>query len=259
MVKGFIRRTALLAVAVLLVFITVGCEDGSSGSGGSSTPTLVISAADGNPAYVSLSSGTVLDDSAANTTGWDLKFTYDRTIHSNSGASATLESSGGSGGVYYVDSATAIDGINSASLTTAETIFDGGETDWDTYKHYDETRYIDPHGSGSGTAAQMNVMTFHGYTSGDGLAGSTGYSGYEYDEDSFYSAAGMPPAYTMSGNVYIIRHGDGLKYTAIKVTGMETSGSSRAIRLPVRPGSCYGIKCIGNCYYACPQRNIPSL
>ncbi len=229
MVKDFIRGAALLTIITLLIFVSLGCEDGGSGSGGSSNPTLTISAADGDPAYISLANGTILDDSAANTASWDLKFTYDRTIHTNSGATATLESSGGTGGVYFVDSATTVNGVSAANLTAAEAVFDGGETGWDTYKHYDDTRYYQTQTTES---TQMNVMTYHGYDSGDGLAGTTPYNGYNYDADSFYhNAGGMPPTYVMDECVYIIRHGDGTKHTAVQVSALETSGSDRVYQI----------------------------
>jgi hypothetical protein len=234
MVKFILRRVSVLLAAILLLFL-VSCDSGGAGGGSGSSSswtagsgTAVIVAPDGDPTYVSLSSG-ILADSEADTTNWDLKFTYDRTIHTNSGASATLEGSSGTGGVYYVSGATSVAGVSDTDFSAAKAVFDGGETDWDTYKHYDETRYIS--GMGGATEAQLNVMSYHGYDSGDGLTSNTAYSTYNYSADSFYDATGMPPTYTMSNNVYIIRHGDGTHHSAIQITAMEDPAAGRTYGL----------------------------
>jgi hypothetical protein len=233
MVDVILRRGAVLAAVSLILLLTFSCEgsSASSDSSGRGASALVISAADGDPAYVSLSSGTVLADAVADTTDWDLKFTYDRTIHTNSGytASASGDNSSGCGGVYYAGSASSADGVSSATFEAAKTVFDGGESDWPTNKHFEEYHYFTPTAQMGTWEGALNIMTYHGYATGSGTD-TDPWVTYEYNADGFYTSAAMGE-YIMTNNVYIIRHGDGSKHTAVQVTAMETSDNDRVYQI----------------------------
>jgi hypothetical protein len=75
----------------------------------------------------------------------------------------------------------------------------------------------------------MNVITYAGYPDGDGLTVETCfkyhvpgdmavYSPYDFNKKQAYRMVGMPPNYTPTGQVYIVRHGDGVKYSKLQVS-----------------------------------------
>jgi hypothetical protein len=179
--------------------------------------------------YVDLDTGEIVDASTvADTTDWDLKFGEERRVFTNSGDTATAEGSSGLGGVYYVADATAVDADLTAELAAAEEVFDDADADWDTNKHYDSNIWISIMGNKS--EAPLNVMTFIGYGNGDGLTEDTAYSSFQYDENQFYNRVSQG-VYELTEYVYIIRHGDGRKHSAIQITAMDQVDGNRVYNL----------------------------
>jgi hypothetical protein len=188
---------------------------------------VVITVADETYEYFDLDTGEFLADGAAvNNTEWDLKFGEERRIFTNSGDTATDEGSGGLGGVYYAGEGT-VDAVTTASFDAAKEVFDDEDADWTDTKHYDKKVWVVAGMSGA-SQGSLNAITFIGYEEGDGSE-ATPYSGYEYDATPFYyNAGGMPPTYVMNDEyIYIIRHGDGKKHSAIQITSMESSADGR--------------------------------
>jgi hypothetical protein len=231
--KGFLFKLFGAHIFGALVFtVATGCAPQGPPPGAD----LVVAVASGDYRYVDLETGTVLEAGApVNDAGWDLKFSYDRQVFTNSGDTAADEGSGGLGGVYYVSGASSVDEDLSAALTAAKEIFDDPGAEWDTHRHTDKKAWVNPAPTQfDDSQTYLNAMTFLGYGTGDGTESSV-YSDYQYDQNQFYNAdtSGMPPKYTMTNNIYIIRHGDGTKHTAIQVTAMDQVSGNRQYGIEV--------------------------
>jgi hypothetical protein len=83
---------------------------------------------------------------------------------------------------------------------------------------------------GAPTLNQINVMTYIGYGSGtgDGLSEGSPLTDYKYNAQAYYHAdlSTMPPPYSVTRQVYIVRHGDGVHYTKMHIAGLETQSST---------------------------------
>jgi hypothetical protein len=144
-----------------------------------------------------------------------------RQIWTNSGDTASQKSSGGLGGVWHTDS-TDFAGVTLADKKeNVTTPFD--YTPFNTDLH----RWV----IGMNISAELtvleknlNVMSYVGYdneTDADvGLTGDNPYSmNYLYDKKNFYSnpSGSMPPSFTVTDQIYIVRHGDGVRHSKIQV------------------------------------------
>jgi hypothetical protein len=225
------QHTFLFGFLVLLcgaVFFP-GCPTGPEEDGGK--PFTEVKA--GETKYYSLSTGEEVTGEAINTTAWDIAFEKKTLIaagpliHTNSGAAA--ESSGGQGGVWYTDKK------DLASVALNDKIEANGEyagLNVDTEKWIQVPPAVTP----PLFSINMNVMTYSGYVGdGDGSeikpyqanpswTGPQNYIPYTYDKKQFYSiktGVAVTASYTLENWVYIIRHGDGSKYSKIQITGFE--------------------------------------
>jgi hypothetical protein len=91
-------------------------------------------------------------------------------------------------------------------------------------------------------------MTYSGYHGGDGsetnryqanpaFTGPATYIPYTYDKKQFYSintGVAVTSSYTVENQVYIIKHGDGIKYSKIQITGFEIASSKHTYSLKVK-------------------------
>jgi hypothetical protein len=198
--------------------------------GGEAKTISAISVAAGETKYYSLSTDEEVAADKANTTEWDIAFTRTRLILTNSGDTASALGSGGDGGVWYIDK---------------EKFDDVSREDKpeDTEYNTDTNKYVWT-GMGAAPTAQtpLNVMSFVGYTYGngetasvpalkggppydperDGAYPSTGaFTGYKYDQKTYYKqehGSGGGPTFSSTNYVYIIRHGDGKHYSKIQIT-----------------------------------------
>jgi hypothetical protein len=179
--------------------------------------------------YFSLSQGVELPASKSNTAEWDVAvkaqdgFCY---ILTNSGATATALGSGGDGGVWFTDETD----FNSVTLADRVTDFTGANEEYEVYTK-DVIRY--QRGMSASLDSVMNIMTYYGYESGDGLTEATvfGWSTnpgppggpfYEFNKKAFaYVIGGMPPPWFPTKHVYIIRHADGISYSKFQVYALR--------------------------------------
>ncbi|MDR0389746.1 MAG: hypothetical protein LBH73_06725, partial [Spirochaetaceae bacterium] len=66
------------------------------------------------------------------------------------------------------------------------------------------------------------------------------YIPYLFNKRQAYTMRGMPPAYNPTGQVYIIRHGDGVTYSKVQLSDVYREPgppSSFALRLTYAPVS----------------------
>jgi hypothetical protein len=94
----------------------------------------------------------------------------------------------------------------------------------------------------------LNVITYAGYPSGDGLTPETRfgyhapgdmavYSPYDFNKKQAYTMRGMPPNYTPTKQVYIVRHGDGVKYSKVQLSEVyREAGSPSLFVMQIRHG-----------------------
>jgi hypothetical protein len=178
------------------------------------TLTVEAAAADG-VVYYSLSTG----EKTAGTGSWDIGFRRSRLIFINSGAASEYPDvvSTGSGEVWHVTK------TDLADVTTDDAVKD--DPLYGPYNR-DVIRYIS--GMGAAAPSRINIMTFVGYSNedeNDGLSQDKPFAApYNYNKKQFYSGgSGMPPVYTPTNQIYIIKHGDGSGYSKIQITAYESN------------------------------------
>jgi hypothetical protein len=174
----------------------------------------------GETRYFSLSDGQEVSD--PNSNGWDIAFEYNRLIYTNSGATAADLESGGLGGVWCTGE-TNFDTVNSAAGADFSIAFTT-----------DTKRYTNPAADmGAPTLNRINVITYIGYGEGTGETPETALTDYQYNAQQFYVAdlSEMPPSYTPTKRVYIIKHGNGTDHSKLQIDYMQsitsTSGNKR--------------------------------
>jgi hypothetical protein len=230
------RRSSFVVMALACaVSLFLGCSTGNDDPNyGGEEKSLRVSVA-AVPAgtapiikYYSLSTGLEVTEGAAIASKeWDIAFSRTRLILTNSGDTAENLSSGGQGGVWYTDKTVL------GEVALGDQITPGG--DFEILKDYttDKIRYtrVDMGGPGTGTPSSLtlNVMSYVGYRNEATAAGTAddpftstdpeNPMPYLYNKKEYYtSGSGMPPTFGNTNQVYIIRHGDGTRYSKIQIT-----------------------------------------
>jgi hypothetical protein len=179
---------------------------------------VITAVKDSGPVYFSFSRGEIVDGAEAASTGWDLAFNHSRMIHTNSGDTAALLNSGGKGGVWAVPDAVNLDpGLSPAAA------------DFTLPFSTDTSRWTSPAAEmGAPTLNQLNVISYVGYGEGAGLSEDDPLTGYNYGARQYYHAnlSTMPPVYSVTRQVYIVKHGDGEHYSQMHITALETIPST---------------------------------
>lgn len=206
----------------IISFALSGCEDATASNSAALSGVEVLFVGSSDTIYIDLDNeASTVSDSGS--TDWDIGFTGGRRVLTNSGDSAL--SSGAEGGVFYTGT-TDFDADLSTVLAEAKVILEDSSSDWDTYHHSDKYCWTTPSTSGMDPAEDpLNVMNYIGYGSGSGTESSP-YTNYQYDADMFYTMPGTMGVYEVTNNVYIIRHGDGSRYSALQIQAMETDTRS---------------------------------
>jgi hypothetical protein len=224
-----------LSVLCILVF---GCENGTTDIPPDTLDAVQVQ--EGETRYYSLSTGERIPEEDKNTTDWDIAFTRQRLVLTNSGATAEAAVSGGQGGVWY-SGKTIFD-----SVTIADKGDDGDDFSSDTALYVWTGMSLDE----PTARTPLNVMTYVGYSCGDGSTSSfgkwdpetkfdgdlsydyTGYpadgplSGYTYEANQYYeNTGGMPPVFRVTNKVYIIRHADGISHSKIQIVYEYVNGA----------------------------------
>jgi hypothetical protein len=235
--------TRLFSIILLFCLLFSACSDGSDDDGDPGEPDstggspIKVTVRGDNPRYFSLVTGTEVKGGAIASKAWDIAFPNIRQIWTNSGDSASQKSSGGLGGVWHTDS-TDFDSVTLGDKQeNVTTPFD--YTPFNTDLH----RWV----IGMNANAELvlleknfNIMSYVGFDNetegGVGLTSDKPYSyNYLYDKKNFYKndpPGTMPPNFVMTGQVYIVRHGDGVHHSKIQVT--------RYVRLP--PNETYEVR-----------------
>lgn len=213
----------LIPVVLGTILTLASCEQAtnSSSNSGSSTLTTKSLTVTSTSAYTywDLSTGTEVTDPA--TQDWDIAFSSaTQGILTNSGATATALASSGAGGVWYAGT-TDFDSVTSTS----------GADFTEAFAVDTSVSVSTSNGSSTTTStAVLNQMTKLDYVSGDGSASNpyvNDASAGVYDGEAYYA---YNQGVSASGEVYIIRHGDGTTFSKLQVTslsGLNTTTSTR--------------------------------
>jgi hypothetical protein len=156
-------------------------------------------------------------------------------VLTNSGVTAVSLISGGDGGVWYTTKDDGDPKKAFSSVSDRDGVPVGGEYAGLTK---DTTRYV----ASASTAVVMNVMTYMGYTGGTGtlsdfyttntISNPATDVPYTNDKRQCYSMVTMvPPVYDVTGEVYIIRHGNGTYYSKIEVTDFTSAGGNSTFEI----------------------------
>jgi hypothetical protein len=217
--KIFLGFPVLICTAVLFLGCPTDPAEEPNYGGEEKTLAVQVATSDGT-VYYSLSTG----EKVTGTDSWDIAFKRSRLIFVNSGATPEYKgtddvpyvTSTGSGGVWYVTK------TDLADVTRDDAV----ENDA-LYGPYnkDVIRYIAGMG-GTAAASRINVMTFVGYSNeadNDGLTAEKAFSAsYQYNKKQFNIGEGMPPVFSVTNQIYIIKHGDGSKYSKIQITAYQS-------------------------------------
>jgi hypothetical protein len=181
------------------------------------TEAVVTAVENAGPVYFSFAQGETVDPTGAAGDGWDLAFSYTRMIHTNSGDTADALGSGGKGGVWAAGTTDLSAGISPAGA------------DFSLPFATDSSRWTSPAAEmGTPVLNQLNVISYVGYGSGAGLSEEDPLTDYQYNARQYYSAnlSTMPPVYSVTRQVYIVKHGDGENYSKMHITALETIPST---------------------------------
>jgi hypothetical protein len=193
----------------------------------------------GDPLFFSLSTGKQVTDPKSK--DWDVAFPGYRQIWTNSGDSAAKYQSGGQGGVWYTDKKdfAAVTGKDDAIMNDDDPAFQ-------ILKSFntDKARWaigMDTNANFVTLHKQINVMSFVGHGNENepeaGMSQDTAYDEtYLYDKKQFYyNAAGMPPIFQPTKQVYVIRHGDGVHYSKFQVTAYDRNPDKFTVKFENLP------------------------
>jgi hypothetical protein len=189
--------------------------------------------------YFSLSTGEAVTGPARIASqDWDLALeAHDSSffVLTNSGSSAERAGSGGRGAVWYTESTD----FEKVGLEDRVTENLGSLEPYTT----DQKRYAMV--MSSAAEEYLNVMTYLGYpdsgaAESNGLTletyfkrkepdstGMASYVPYLFDRKQFFSMQGMPPNYTPTYRVYIVRHGNGTDYSKVQISDVYLEYDSR--------------------------------
>ena len=180
---------------------------------------LTVEVSETGPVYYSLKTGLRVENPASQ--DWDIGFERPRLIYTNSGETAAALGSGGRGGVWHTEK-TDFAGTGRDDAVRADPLYRPYNTD--------AARWIDGAMIKPAATRRINVMTFTGYNNEERKDGRTRASAFSasfsYNKKQFYSARGMPPSYTLTGRVYVIRHGDGGGESKVQIRAYESRGGT---------------------------------
>jgi hypothetical protein len=240
----------LCAAALFLGCPTEPEDDTNYGAGDPKELEVTVTSADGT-VYYSLTTGQRVTD-AAKIAGkdWDIAFQRSRMIYTNSGdtAAAGATGSGGLGGVWFTDK-TDFDSVSDE---------DAVETTGDYAEYAPFTKDVVKYTSAT-ASSRFNVMTYWGFAGGAGTAADpyktktptsnpppADFVPYTYDKKNYISMTSMTgpngAEFSLSKQVYIIKHGDGEHYSKIQITEYTSRSADTAATPPVLAADILKIK-----------------
>jgi hypothetical protein len=252
----FFPALTALALVFTLVFTAGACKtEAGEDDDGASFITLSLAYEGGDdPWYYSLPKGneetyTEVSGPPIRSGAWDLAVeAHDRLflIRTNSGDSAaeykTRDGGGGLGGIWFTDKSFG------AARVSDRVIPDAGNA-YSEYLPYTEDciRYVNL--MSPGIKAVLNVSSYLGYPGGTGAQGDP-FQTKEADRDNMasfvpflfnkrgaYTMTGMPPSYTPTNRVYIVRHGDGDGYSKIQLVDAYIEKDDFVLKIKCAPAA----------------------
>jgi hypothetical protein len=167
--------------------------------------------------------------SMGDNTEWELRFSGERDVYTNSGSTAVTEGSGGLGGVVFSGKTDFDDTI---TITEAESLFEDDPVDGVDYTYWDQSE-ID---SDTAYETTRNAICYPGYPSSpvegrDGLTEDTAWAFFPDADFSLSTAYAewdrMTPNFrNYTNNVYIVRSGDGLSYYKFQIPEVDYTANS---------------------------------
>jgi hypothetical protein len=231
--RSNIPAAAPVFYVLFLVCYVSACAVEPEDSGGGITVSLFVYGEE-RPRYFSLSGGTeITDPGLIASAAWDIALeSHDSSffVLTNSGVTAADLGSGGNGAVWHTGK------TDFASVVLADAVTNPPEE----YRPYtqDVRRWAIAMGADP-VRETLNVMTYLGYPGGDapetngeteatpfqrldpvrdsGGGMDPAYKPYLFNKKQFYEMRGMPPTYIPTGQVYVIRHGDGKAHSKFQI------------------------------------------
>jgi hypothetical protein len=211
-----------LGLAALCFLSCPNTTTGTNEPGGEVLEIGPITAVENSgPVYFSLSTGKgVIGENIAGRE-WDIAFDSSRMIYTTRGDTAAALGSGGEGGVWAAGTADfdAVQSLDKADFSLPFAV--------------DTARYTSPAAEmGAPVLNRLNMISYVGYGSGTGTTAEDPLTDYKYNAKQYYIAdlSTMPPVYSLTRHVYIIRHGNGSDYSKVQITALDTIASTKGNR-----------------------------
>ncbi|MDR1248470.1 MAG: HmuY family protein [Treponema sp.] len=210
-------KTKSMAFSLLAGFtlaLLVGCDTDGSRTSTPSEDEETIEVETGKTRYYSLDPFAEVTGADIASAKWDVAFKPGRIIQTNSGSTASALGSSGDGGVWHTEKFDIVETALGDRVTT------GG---WNT----DVVKYVAGQ-MGAASQQTVNVINHFAWSSGDGNSADTKLTSAQYDSGGakgFITATPgkMPPDYTVTKRVYIIKGGSGgSNYHRIQITGYSS-------------------------------------
>jgi hypothetical protein len=223
--EDFMKTKAMLCplLAGFALVMFANCDADGSRTIPPSEDSEIIEVASGQTRYYSLDPFKEVTGAGTASTGWDIAFQSGRVIQTNSGSTATALGSGGNGGVWHTEK------TDIAATALGDRVTEEPSASWST----DTLKYVAGQ-MGAASRQTVNVMNYSAWSSGDGDSAPTKFSDARYDSGgakAFISAMeGMPPVYTLSKRVYIIKCGSGNGYHRIQITGYSSANGTYELK-----------------------------
>jgi hypothetical protein len=244
--------------ALALVFTLGACPTGADedGGGGGSVITLSLAYNGGDdPWFYSLPKGneetqTDVSGPAIKSGAWDIAVeAHDRSffIRTNSGASAdeygTRGNGGGKGGVWFTDKK------DFGAARASDRVIPAADGEYAEYVPYTEDAARCINLMSDGIPVVLNVISYLGYPGGSGTAADpfqrnpsdsnnmASFIPYSFNKKGAYTMLGMPPAYTPTNQVYIVKHGDGDGYSKIQLVEAYIEKDDFVLKIKCAPAA----------------------
>jgi hypothetical protein len=256
----FFPALTALALVLTLVFTLGACkteagEDDEDDDDNGSIITLSLAYDGGDdPWFYSLPKGdeeTHMDVSgpAIKSGAWDIAVeAHDRLflIRTNSGDSAdeydTRSGGGGLGGIWFTDE-------NFGAARVSGRVIPTADNEYSEYLPYTEDRIRYVNLMSDGIKAVLNVSSYLGYPGGSGAQGDpfqtqeadrgnmASFVPFLFNKRGAYTMLGMPPAYTPTNQVYIVKHGDGDGYSKIQLVDAYIEKNDFVLKIKYAPAA----------------------
>lgn len=190
-----------------------------------SVRTHQIQVPEGDTVFFSLTTGRPV---AGAHVDWDLAFGASGTIYTNSGSSATTFGGKGQGGAWAL-------GIRDIATVRPQDI---SAADYEKAATADVRLWVQVFYEGEpwepAELRTLNSFMYLGYRGGAGTEADPLRDNMDYNSSNYYSYSMGSHGTDLTGQVYLVRHGDGQQFSLVQITGRVAGYPNRVFEVKTR-------------------------